>query len=238
MTQISESLTIESSVIQCDETKGYTSLNYYNLFWIFVLCSVVGIISETLYQLIVFDRYELRVGLIWGPFSPLYGIGGILFTIVLNRFWDKNVIVIFAVSMLLGSTLEFSASWIMETMFGIISWDYSGTFGSIQGRTNFAFGMMWGALGLIWVRVALPWVLKIIDLIPRRYHITITTAMSIFMALNILVTIVAVDRQYERLNYIPASNPIQIICDEHFPDEWLKQRCPNINMDVSRSIRR
>lgn len=236
MTQDNESVTIDPSINEYLESKGYISLNYYNLFWIFVLCSVVGIISETLYQLIVFDRYELRAGLVWGPFSPIYGIGGVLFTIALNRFWDKNVIVIFAVSMLLGSALEFSASWIMETMFGIISWDYSGTFGSIQGRTNFAFGMMWGAFGLIWVRVALPWVLRVIDLIPRRYHITVTTAMSIFMAMNIMVTIVAIDRQYERLNDIPASNPIQSICDEYFPDEWLKQRFPNVTMDISRSI--
>lgn len=237
MTQHGESTTTEPAIIEDVESKGYISLNYYNLFWIFVICAVIGIVSETIYQLIVFGRYEVRAGLIWGPFSPIYGIGGVLFTIILNRFWDKNVIVIFAVSMLLGTAVEFSSSWIMETAFGVISWDYSGTFGSIQGRTNLAFGMMWGVLGLIWVRIALPRVLKIISLIPWRYHIAITTVMSIFMAVNITLTIVAIDRQYERLNNIPATNPIQAVCDEYFTDDWLKQRFPNVSMDISRSIR-
>jgi len=237
VTYSSESVTRETEDIEIAEPKGYISLNYYNLFWIFVICSVIGIIVETAYQLIVFGRYELRAGLVWGPFSPIYGIGGVLFTIALNRFWDKNVIVIFAVSMVLGSLLEFCTSWIMETMFGIISWDYSGTFGSIEGRTNFAFGMMWGALGLLWVRLALPWVLRIIDFIPWRYHIVITIGMSIFMAMNIVITVAAIDRQYERLNNIPATNLVQTACDEYFPDNWIKKRFPNVNMDVTRSRR-
>ena len=229
--------TAESATTENQESRGFVPLNFYNLFWIFVIGSIIGICVETLYQIIVFDRYEVRAGLVWGPFSPIYGLGGVLFTVALNRFWDKNVIVIFLTAVLLGTSLEFCSSLIMESCFGLVAWDYSGTFGSIQGRTNFAFGLMWGVLGLLWVRLALPLVLKLIDLIPWRYHIAITIGLAAFMAFNILVTITAIDRQYQRLNGIPATNLVQGLCDEHFPDDWIKERFPNIRIDASLSGR-
>ncbi len=53
--------------------------------------------------------------------------------------------------MVVGASLEYGASWMMETFWHAIAWDL-GTFGSINGRTNFFFGVMWGTLGLFWVR--------------------------------------------------------------------------------------
>lgn len=135
---------------------GYLKIDYFTLFWLFVAGSMFGLAVETIFHAIVYGGYESRAGLVWGPFSPIYGMGAVLLTVSLNRFHHSHNLIIFIVSMVLGSAIEYTASWLMEVLWGAIAWDYAGTFGSIGGRTNFAFGVMWGLLGLLWVRIAMP----------------------------------------------------------------------------------
>ena len=47
------------------------------LFWVFVICSVAGLVLEEAYHLVVFREAESRAGLLFGPFSPIYGVGGV-----------------------------------------------------------------------------------------------------------------------------------------------------------------
>ncbi|MDR0888578.1 MAG: putative ABC transporter permease [Coriobacteriales bacterium] len=217
--------------------QGYIPLKYYNLFWIFILCSVIGLLIETLYQYFVFGDLESRASLVFGPFSTIYGVGGVLLTVFLNRIWDKNIFVIFIVSMVVGMALEFFTSWAMEALFGITAWYYGGMWGNIGGRTSIGFGIMWGMLGVLWIRFLLPWVLRIINLIPFRWHIVFTVAMSIFMALDIAVTLVATNRWYERERGIPATNVIQQQCDRMFPDTFMEDRFQNATMYPSSAAR-
>ena len=81
----------------------------------------------------LYHEYQDRAGLLFGPFSPIYGFGALLMTIALNRFHDKPVWVVFLVSAVIGGAFEYFTSWIMEFSFGIRAWDYSGTFLSIEG---------------------------------------------------------------------------------------------------------
>lgn len=148
--------------------KGFIALNFFNLFWIFTVGCILGLVIETIYHVIVVDpgHFENRAGLLFGPFSPIYGFGAMLMTIVLNRFHRSNVIIVFFISAIIGGAFEYLASWFMQFAFGIIAWDYSGSFLSIDGRTNFRFMCMWGFLGVMWIKAFLPWMLKLINLIP------------------------------------------------------------------------
>jgi len=230
----------DGAVTSCEHAaqREHIRLNYYNLFWIFVVCSAAGLALESLYHAVEAGGYQSRAGLVWGPFSPIYGCGAVVFTVALNRFCDRNGAVIFLVTMGLGMTLEFCTSWVMQTFFGCTSWDYSGTFGNIQGRTNIMFGLMWGVLGLLWVRFLLPGALWVISLIPWQHHLAITVLMSVFMAFNIAVTIGVINRAFERQEGLPAQTTIQQLCDEHFPDSWVQQHFANLSMDTSLSIRK
>ena len=111
-----------------DETgEGYIKLNYFNLFWVFFVCCILGLIAEDIWHMTVDDPgvYQNRAGMLFGPFSPIYGFGAVLMTMVLNRFYKKNPIIIFLVSALLGASFEVFVGWFMQTSFGVVSWSYS-----------------------------------------------------------------------------------------------------------------
>jgi len=44
------------------------------IFWLFVIGSIVGYIYEMIVVLVQKGYFESRQGLIYGPFTPIYGI--------------------------------------------------------------------------------------------------------------------------------------------------------------------
>lgn len=222
--------------------KGYITLNFYNIFWVFVVCCVLGLLIETAYHMIIVDpgHFQNRAGLLYGPFSPIYGFGAVLMTTVLNRFHNRSFIIIFLVSAIIGGAFEFFVSWFMETAFGITAWDYTGQFLSIGGRTCGLFMAMWGVLGLVWVKFLLPRMLDLINRIPWNWRYTVTTIAATLMFINCGLTLAALDCWYERMagtmDYENASAITQF-CNEHYNNEFMENRFQSMNMDPDSASR-
>ena len=82
------------------------------LFWIFIVGSIAGFIFEITVVFFQKGHFELRQGLIYGPFIPVYGIGAILYYMALNKIKLKNKLQIFLITMLLGGLTEYLCSFI------------------------------------------------------------------------------------------------------------------------------
>lgn len=212
-------------------------LNYFNIFWTFVVCCVLGLVIETVFHAVVHGGYQNRTGMLWGPFSPIYGFGAVLMTLALNRFRDKNVLVIFVCSAVIGGAFEFLVSWFLQYAFGITAWDYSGSFMSIGGRTNAMFMFFWGVLGVAWVKVLMPWMFKLIYLIPWDWRYGVTTAATVFMLVNGAMTLQALDCWYERSSNQPIETHVQEFFAKHYGDEFMEQRFQTMSMDASEATR-
>lgn len=222
---------------QVKPQKGFIPLNFFNLFWIFVVCCIIGLILEVIFHFAVFHEYQDRAGMLFGPFSPIYGFGALLMTIALNRFHDKPVWVIFLVSAVIGGAFEFFTSWIMEFSFGIRAWDYSGSFLSIDGRTNFIFMVMWGVLGLAWVKFLLPQLLKLINVIPWKWRYGVTAVCTVLMLLNGVMTIQSIDCWYQRVAGLEPVTPIEQFYAEHFDNDFMQNRFQTMTMNPEDSAR-
>lgn len=63
----------EDGTLGLDKTgRGYIELDFFNLFWIFVIASVAGVVIESIYHVLVVDfgHYEDRAGLLVGALLP------------------------------------------------------------------------------------------------------------------------------------------------------------------------
>ncbi|WP_255467248.1 putative ABC transporter permease [Raoultibacter phocaeensis] len=202
------------------------------LFWLFVIGSVAGLAIETVYHAIAFGGYEDRAGLVCGPFSPIYGTGAVMLTIVANCLTHANSLAVFGMSALVGSAVEFATSWLMEVLFGAIAWDYSGTFGNIDGRVNLAFALMWGTLGLAWTRIVMPLMSRTSQRIDWRSTAVraLSIASAVFMVLNIALTVQALARESARMDHVPPATPIDHFLDQQFPSTWMQNRFENMSI--------
>lgn len=230
----------EDGTLGLDPTgRGYITLNFFNLFWIFVVCSFLGLIIETIYHMAVVEPgvYQDRAGLLFGPFSPIYGVGGMLMTMALNRFHKAPLIVVFFVSAVIGGAFEFAVSWFMQFAFGIVAWDYTGTFLSIDGRTNGMFMAMWGVLGVFWVKLCLPWMLKLVNRIPWNWRYTLTAICATIMIVDCAMTLMALDRWYQRETNVQPDNAISQFIDDHFDNSYMEHRFQSMSIDPSNATR-
>lgn len=230
----------EDGTLGLDESgKGYIQLDFFNLFWIFVVCSILGLLIETIYHFIVVNpgHYENRTGMLYGPFSPIYGFGAVLMTIALNRFHRASVIVVFLVSAIIGGAFEYLVSWFLQFAFGIVAWDYSGTFLSIDGRTNGMFMAMWGILGCIWVKLLLPRILKLVNIIPWNWRYSFTTLCAALMILDGFLTLAALDCWYLRESGQPPENALEYFCAEHYNNQFMQEHFQSMSIDPSTSTR-
>lgn len=228
----------EEGTLGRDETgKGYIELDFFNLFWIFVVCCVLGLFIETVYHAIVFGGYQDRAGVLYGPFSPIYGFGAVLMTVALNRFHNKPIAIIFLVSAIIGGAFEYLTSWFMQFAFGIVAWDYTGTFLSIDGRTNFVFMCMWGVLGCLWVKLLLPRMLKLVNMIPWNWRYSVTTVCAALMIANGAMTLFALDSWYQREAGHEPTNAIERFCAEHYDNDFMEHRFQSMSINPDNATR-
>ena len=228
----------EEGTLGRDETgKGYIELDFFNLFWIFVVCCVLGLLIETVYHAIVFGGYQARAGVLYGPFSPIYGFGAVLMTVALNRFHNKPIVIIFLVSAIIGGAFEYLTSWFMQFAFGIVAWDYTGTFLSIDGRTNFVFMCMWGVLGCLWVKLLLPRMLKLVNMIPWNWRYSVTTVCAALMIANGAMTLFALDSWYQREAGHEPTNAIERFCAEHYDNDFMEHRFQSMSINPDNATR-
>ena len=224
-----------------DPGEGYIRLDFFNLFWTFMVGSFVGLIVEIIFHMVVVEPgvYQDRAGLLWGPFSPIYGIGAVLMTIALNRFKDRNIVFIFVVCTIIGGGFEYFVSWFMEVAFGAQAWDYSNEFlGDLfGGRTCLLFASMFGFLGTVWIKLLLPIFLKVFNLIPWKWRSSVTLVVAAFMLVNAVMTLQALDNWGARkAGHVPAPG-IEQFYAEHFNDDYMANRFQSMTIDPDKSVR-
>jgi len=193
------------------------------LFWVFIIGSIAGFLFELIVVFFQKGHFELRQGLIYGPFIPVYGIGAMCYYIVLSKIKITNKVQIFLITMILGGITEYLCSFIQEKAFGTISWDYSYLPFNINGRTSLLHCIYWGIGGVLYITYIDPFLNKMIDKTNIKAFDLITIILSIFIIFDISISWMAADRQTERKNNIEPENRLDIFLDKNYPDEYMNR---------------
>ena len=193
------------------------------IFIIFMIGSIIGYIVEMVVALVQNGHFVSRQGLLYGPFTPVYGIGILVYYLFFSFMKNRQKGIVFVSSMILGGITEYLCSYVQEKVFGTISWDYSEWLFNINGRTTLIHCTYWGFAGLLYIAYIEPLLPKIETFVKSHRVKIMATSVAVFMVFNITISSMAAIRQKERLENIPAENSVDIFLDNMYPDEYMDE---------------
>ena len=212
------------------EGKFAEGCGFYKLFWLFLIGSLLGDITETLFCRLTAGVWMFRSSLVWGPFSVVWGFAIVLATALLYKDRDKPDRHIFLIGTFLGGAYEYICSVLSELVFGQVFWDYSAIPFNLGGRINLLYCFFWGIAAVVWIKGLYPHFADWIEKIPKAAGYIATWILVAFMAANILVPAAALIRYCARDGGPAASSGWEHIIDTHFDDATMKQLYPNSKM--------
>ena len=212
-------------------------MGWYQVVILFVVGSMAGLLLEEIWMLITAGLTESRVGLVWGPFSPLYGAGTVLLTLIsyqLRRRHAHNVVV-FCISAVVGGLLEEITGWGMLTFFHMQSWTYAFLPDHITEFVAWRFLFFWGLLGLIWCRFVMPRALYHIGEPTSKRQAIFITLISLYLVADIGMTVACFMRATARDVEIPPQNAFEQWVDMHYSNEFISARFQNLSTGVEKA---
>ncbi len=223
-----------------DQYLASMTLSWYHIVSIFLMASVLGLVIEQVYTYVIRGATESRVGLVWGPFSPLYGFGAVFLTLLCWKLREHEASwwAVFVTGAIVGGVLEQVTGWGMQTFLGASSWDYTGYPGAITQWVCLPYLVFWGLLGVAWARVIMPSLLYRIGMPSTLRQVTFVALLALYLSFDIFMTIACFGRMTARDAGMPPANPFEEWIDTHFSDSFIAGRFQNLVIDKGRTNRK
>jgi len=134
---------------------------FYKYLLIFALFSIIGWILELTYRSLVTKKL-VNPGFMSGCVVPLYGMGAIILNLICILISKTNfnykVLLVFVVSIILLTLLEFICGFISLKYFHIRLWDYRKRIINYKGFVCLEFSIIWGLLGVLYYLTVYPYI--------------------------------------------------------------------------------
>ena len=88
--------------------------------------------------------------------------------------------------------------------------------------------MFWGFATIIVVRYVIPFLMDLINRIPKKLFKPIAIGIAIFLLLDLGVSEIAMRRYKHRLEGYPARNIVEKLCDEYATNDFMEKRYSNM----------
>ncbi len=188
------------------KTRKYPQITYHVLLALFLLGSVLGFLMEGCWSLYRVGHWVNHSAMVWGPFCTVYG-GGAVVMYILACWLEKRPVwqQVLAFSAA-GGLVEYVSSLYQEIVFGSTSWDYSKHFLDIGGHVSLKMALLWGGLGLAFLRLLYPLLCKLGTKLRGKRIAVISVFLTVFMAVNGLASSAAILRWQERQTDAAPSN--------------------------------
>lgn len=163
---------------------GYHKYPAMTVILLFFVFSFAGWVWETFF--VYFQIGELvNRGVLHGPWLPIYGTGGVLFILLMNRL-RNNPLIVFILGMAVCGIVEYSTSWFLETFLHASWWDYSSSPVNLNGRICLEGLLFFGAAGCIMLYFCAPVFNKLLLNTPRKVKAVICVCLIALFALDLI----------------------------------------------------
>lgn len=154
-------------------------------FLLFISYAFLGWCMEVTCKFIQYKKFINR-GFLIGPYCPIYGWGALAITILLKRYME-DPLVLFVMSTLICSIIEYLTSYFMEKKYHARWWDYSNKKFNINGRICLETLIPFGILGVAIMYGTNPILFKLYNQIPQLVINILTAILFIgFIVDNII----------------------------------------------------
>lgn len=201
---------------------------FWRLCWLFALASMAGFLLESAESLVSLGYVQNRQGLLYGPFTPVYGAGAVALALLWPALRHRGKAFCFLAAALVGTGVEYLWSWGQERWFGAVFWDYHHFPLHLDGRVNLPFALFWGLLGLafwqwVWPRFSH------CQSAASRYGVgLVSVVLTLLLLSDGILSAAALYRQAQRQEQAAAVSPLALYLDEVWPDEALARRFPTM----------
>lgn len=153
----------------------------------FFLTSIFGYVLETT----MCKTYES--GILYGPWTPVYGIGSIIIIFLSDKILKKRnlkkipkFILLFVFCFFTLSLAELVGGLLIEKIFGYAFWDYTKYRFNIGKYICLEISLIWGIISILFVFIR-----PILDLIIKRIPDFLIYIYSIIMYIDLVITVMS-----------------------------------------------
>lgn len=156
------------------------------LFLLFIAYSMIGWMIEVVATFPDTKCFVNR-GFLIGPYCPIYGWGALAITILLKRYME-DPLVLFVMSTIICSIIEYLTSYFMEKKYHARWWDYSNKKFNINGRICLETLIPFGILGVAIMYGTNPILFKLYNQIPQLVINILTAILFIGFILDNIIS--------------------------------------------------
>lgn len=179
-------------------TNWFQRIKPYVLY--FMLYAVFGWCYEVFLEVVVYRWGFSDRGVLIGPYCPIYGVGAMLFLLCFGKLmrmrgsWIFRLckpILIFLGSMVVATTVELAASYLLEWSIGSWPWQtYADYVWNFQARIALSPSIRFGIGGVLFLYVMQPLFERLVGrLSPSVIHVCVCI-ISVMICVDVAVTVV------------------------------------------------
>ena len=164
----------------------------------FITYCFIGWVYEVIWEAAIGNGFVNR-GFLYGPYLPIYGFGVLTLYFLLRNLMKKKIklfgkinimpIVTFIAILVIASSIEYFASWIMELLFHKRWWDYSYDILNINGRISLRNSSILAAGAMVLLYVIHPVLNKYYKRINEKKLKLISIAILSIVIIDFIITI-------------------------------------------------
>jgi len=158
----------------------------------FFVYSILGYILEMIFGYVI-GAHNIESGILYGPWTPIYGIASILIIIISEKLfknlhlprWVETIIVVLLLMVIL-TFLEWIGGVLIELVFGFSFWDYTDYKFNFGKYICLEMALVWAVMSVIFIYVIRPFLDKYIKKIP----LWLTVIVGILFIADLVIRIV------------------------------------------------
>ncbi|MGN0629101.1 MAG: hypothetical protein ACI4IW_05690 [Oscillospiraceae bacterium] len=177
-------------------------MSFYEILWYFFIYAFLGWCTEVAFFAVKTGKFVNR-GFLNGPVCPIYGFGLVIVILLLTPL-SKSLLLLFAGSMVLTSTLEFMTGWALEKIFHTRWWDYSNQRFNLKGYICLEFSLIWGFAATFVMKIVQPIISTVVGKIPTPVGVAFLCAFSLIIVFDLVATVLSINNMQKNLKLISA----------------------------------